>query len=491
MQLRIQKISIFFLCLVFIPGGYARQAPSDTALSETLDKYVRAEAELDLFSGSILVARDGKIIYSGAYGYADKKNKTPNRISTRFSIGSVGKTFTAVLIMQLVEQGKLALSDTLDKYLPDFPYEEKSRIRIRHLLTHTSGLGNYFSHEDYESRIPVLRKIKDALTLVYDQKPLFEPGTKYRYSNSGMLVLGAVIEKVTGTSYSKYLKTHLLDPTGMKSSLICYPEDDIPNRAIGYSKTSEGEYRIETDHEFPAFSDGGLYSTAEDMLKYDVALRENRLLSSKSKDIMFTVSAPAENYALGWETGTFKGSKFVGHVGGCPGFAADFMRFPKERIMIIVLSNTTEGGTLLAAKLRHLVFGAQEDKIPLATKYDENFEKGRYLSEVNKDYKASIGYLDKNITGQEPHLPSLFCAARARIFGNIEVGKGLDLLRRYLKLNPRASRRTQSAVWWLAGRGYEQLQNKKKARESYQKSLEITPGFKQAEEALKQLSGKK
>jgi len=486
-----RKISIIFLWLVFIPGGFALQIPTETTLGRTMDKFVKAEVEHDLFSGAVLAAEDGKIIYSGAFGYADKESRAPNRINTKFNVGSVGKTFTAVLIMQLVEQGKIKLTDTLDKYLPDFPYEEKSKIQIRHLLNHTSGLGNYFSHKDYESKMPVLRKIKDALPLVYTQKPLFDPGTEYKYSNSGMLILGAIIEKVTGTSYRDYLKTRLLDPIGMTDSGIYYPEEIVPDRSIGYTKKSDETYEIETENEFPAFSDGGLYSTAEDMLKYDVALRENRLLSQKSEEIMFTIFPPAEGYAFGWEKGLLLGSEYVGHVGGCPGFAADFMRFPKERIVVIVLSNYTEGGTLLAAKLHHLVLGADENKIPLATKYDYDFKKGRYLGEVVKDYKASIVYLDKNIKGPEPHLPSLFGAARSRIFGNIEVEEGIELLQRYLTLNPQASPRTEAAVWWLTGKGYEQLKNTEKAVECYKKSLKIDPDFIRAKESLQQLTEEK
>jgi CubicO group peptidase (beta-lactamase class C family) len=466
-------------------------AQESKPISEVIDKYVKAEAEYDLFSGAVLAAKGGQIVYQGAFGYADKQNKIPNTIDTKFSVGSIGKTFTGVLIMQLVEQGKIKLTNTLEKYLPDFPYNEKSKIQIRHLLNHTSGLGNYFAHKDYEAKIPFLRKIDDALKLVYDQKPMFEPGTKYQYSNSGMLVLGAVIERITGMNYREYLKQQLLDPIGMKDSGIFYPEENVPNRAIGYSKISEGDYMVETANEFPAFSDGGLYSTVQDMLKYDTALRENRLISQATKEIMFTVTPPAKNYALGWEKLIFKGAEYIGHVGGCPGFAADYKSFPKDRIMIVVLSNYTDGASMVAAKVNHLLFGASEKNIPLATKFDFNFQKGRYLGEVKKDYKASIEYLDKNISGPDPHLPSLFGAARSRIFGNIEVEKAIELLRQYLTLRPQASPNTQSAVWWLTGQGYERIEEVQKAVECYRKSLEISPDFERAKESLQQLTRKK
>ena len=432
------------LFIILINISFAQEK---TTLTTIIEKYVKAEAKYDLFSGAVLVSKNGEIIYQGAFGYANKEEKIPNAVNTKFSLGSIGKTFTGVLIMQLVEQKKLKLSDPINKYLPDFFYKEKNKIQIQHLLNHTSGLGNYLSHKNYQSMIPIIRSIDQALKLVYDQEPLFEPGTQYKYSNSGFLILGAIIEKITGMNYRKYLKKQIIDPVGMTNSGLWFPEDDVANRAIGYSKISEESYEIETENEFPASSSGGMYSTVIDMLKYDLALRENSLLSQKSKEIMFSVIPPAENYAFGWETGTFKDYKFTGHVGGCPGFGADFIRFQKDQIMVIVLSNYTDGAGMVAAKLRHLVIDPDNKNIPLATKYDFNFQKGRYLGEVKKDYKASIEYLDKNITGPEPHLPSLFGAARSRIFGNTEVEKGIELLKKYIELNPGASIGTQAAVW--------------------------------------------
>ena len=159
--------------------------------------------------------------------------------------------------------------------------------------------------------------------------------------------------------------------------------------------------------------------------------------------------------------------------------------------MIVVLSNYTDGARMLAAKLHHLVFGANEENIPLATKYDFNFNKGRYLSEVKKDYEASIEYFDKNIYGLETHLPSLFSAARSRIFGNIEVKNGIELLKKYMRLNPDASRGTQAAVWWLSGKGYEQLNDRDKAIDCFNRSLKIKPDFSRAIESLKQVTGEK
>ena len=200
---------------------------------------------------------------------------------------------------------------------------------------------------------------------------------------------------------------------------------------------------------------------------------------------------PSNNYALGWETGVFMGETFVGHVGGCPGFAADFIRFPEKQRMIIVLSNYTETGLELAAKIKHMVFTGGKSNIPLATRYDYNFRKGRDLGEFRKQYKEAVKYLDKNIQGNQPHLPSLFSAARARIFGNFEVEQALKLLDRYLRITKGKSKRTEAAVWWLKGQAYEQLGNRENAIESYETSLQLDPEFERSVESLKKLKSKK
>lgn len=480
---------VFFLIVIGVCVGVCvfSSTSTDSTVKDSIEQIVSTEAKYDMFSGAVLVAEKGEIIYSGAFGLEDKDNNIQNKLTTKFSLGSVGKTFTAILIMQLVERGQMKLSDTLEMYFPDFPYPEKSRILVSHLLTHSSGLGNYFTHRDYESKMQTLRHIRDVLPLVYDQKLLFQPGEKYQYSNSGMLILGAILEKVTGMSYREYLKKQILMPAGMSDSGIFYPEEPVADRAIGYSKIDERKYEVETEREFPAFSDGGLYSTVGDMLKYDRALYENKLLSQITKETMFSMTGPNKNYALGWETGVFRGEKFVGHVGGCYGFTADFIRFPEKQLMIIVLSNYTETGKELATKIKHLVFTDGKSNIPLATRYDFNFRKGRNLSEFHEQHKEAVKYLDKNIHGDEPHLPSLFAAARARIFGNFEVEQALILLDRYLLLAKGKSNRTEAAVWWLKGMAYEQLGNREKAIESYETSLKSDPEFKRSKDSLKKL----
>jgi len=313
--------------------------PGEKVYKDKINELVKTYSTLDMFSGTILVAKEGKVIYAGACGYANKDHNVPNKLETRFNIGSIGKTITGTAIMQLVQTGKLKLKDTLGKFLPDFPYSEKDTITIHHLLTHTSGLGNYMSHKNYMATALEARRIKAILPLIYDQKPTFQAGHRFQYSNSGMVVLGAIIEKVSGMSYSDYIKKHIFEPIGMHNSGIVYREQVVPNRAVGYIKLPGGNIKNNIFMEPPAFSDGGLYTTVEDLFKFDQALYTETLLSKKYKDMMLTCKVTKRGYAYGWGTGKMYGHRVVGHGGGAPGINASFYRYIDDHITIIVLSN--------------------------------------------------------------------------------------------------------------------------------------------------------
>ena len=302
-------VSLVLVSLLVAP------AFGEQPVKEKIDELMAAYVKHDLFAGTILIAKDGKVLYSSAFGEANKDHNVPNKLETRFNIGSIGKTFTATSIMQLAQKGKLKVSDPLSKFLPDFPFPEKDTITLHHLLNHTSGLTNYMGHKDYSAKLAQLRSISDALPLIYDQKPQFPAGQKFRYSNSGMVILGAVIEKVTGMPYADYIKKNIFEPLGMNESGIVYREQVVPNRSTGYIKNGDGTYTNNIFMEPPAFSDGGLYTTAGDMFKFDRALYGDKLLSEEYKTKMFTPNGPTDGYAYGWSTATIDGHRLIGHVG--------------------------------------------------------------------------------------------------------------------------------------------------------------------------------
>ena len=218
---------ILFLSILALPLlaclllGQARLVVKPEAVSQ-VDELLAQMNRDSTFSGSALIAQDGVVYLSKGYGLADRLQGIPNTPQTRFHLGSMTKQFTAMAILILQSQGKLSVQDTICNYITDCPKEWQD-ITIHHLLTHTSGMFNYFAHPDFSSKISTIRSVKDALPLIYDQKLLFDtPGERFSYSNSGIVTLGAVIEAVTGQSYPDYIQENILKPLGMNDTHINY-----------------------------------------------------------------------------------------------------------------------------------------------------------------------------------------------------------------------------------------------------------------------------
>ncbi len=288
---RLSRLLVVVLCSFLVACGAGAQEPAvemDGAMAEF--------ARLDLFSGTVLVARGGNIVYATAFGEANKDHRVANILETKFNIGSIGKTFTAVAIMQLVEQGKVELTAPVSRYLDGFPYGES--ITIHHLLSHTSGLFNYMAHPEFRARMSGLRKIDDWLPLIYDQELVFDPpGERFAYSNSGIVTLGAVIEQVSGMPYESYIQTNILAPTGMTDTGLNYPEEIVANRAAGYTKRASGNFTAAILQVPPASADGGIETTVLDMLKFDRALYGDSLLERGG----YRIRGPFELNRVGYE----------------------------------------------------------------------------------------------------------------------------------------------------------------------------------------------
>jgi CubicO group peptidase (beta-lactamase class C family) len=370
------------LCLLIACGaGTGSQGPAEE-MAEVMAEFAR----LDIFSGTVLVARGGEVIYADAFGEANKDHQVPNTLDTRYNIGSIGKTITGVAIMQLVEQGKVELDAPVSSYLEDFPYGDS--ITIHHLLSHTSGMFNYMAHPDYRARMPRLRRISDWLPLIYDQELVFEnPGERFAYSNSGIVTLGAVIEKVTGMPYEDYIRDNIFEPAGMTATGINYPEEIVPNRASGYTKSVSGQtYTGAILQVPPASADGGIETTVHDLLAFDRALYGESLLGAASKKKMFTPNLNGYGYC--WGISVAHGRRSIGHGGGAPGVSASFMRYPDDDVTIIVLSNYSGGAASRqpAKALEAIVFGKKYDPPKLAL--------GQMIYSALKD-----GHVDATVEG--------------------------------------------------------------------------------------------
>lgn len=303
------------------------------------------------FNGNVLVAKNGKILYQKAIGWADYLHRDSLKIHSEFETASITKTFTGVAIMQLVEKGKLSLKDDVKKFYPDFPYEG---INIKLLLTHRSGMMNYVYFTDgiwKDKKKPMSNQ--DVMNLIIEHKPAryAKPDTRFHYNNSNYMVLAAIIEKVTGTTYADYMMEHVFKPAGMKNthvySTTVYPK--IPVDVVGHDRT--WRYSVVQNFLDGPVGDKGIYSTLHDLVLYDNALRKGRLLSKASLDSSYTgYSKPVNghfNYGYGWRLFEGdKGSKVAYHTGWWHGFRHIYVRDLDQKIVVIFLGNLTNGSLM-------------------------------------------------------------------------------------------------------------------------------------------------
>jgi CubicO group peptidase (beta-lactamase class C family) len=359
--------------LVSLPQSNSRNPPNrgpvdDAALAKEVKAYLEQSASADAFSGVVLIAKNGQPILKQAYGMADKINNTPNNVDTKFDLGSMNKMFTAVAIVQLVERGKLSFNDTVGKLLPDFPNKAVAeKVTIHQLLTHTSGMGSYFNPA-FAASLNTLKTVADYLPLFANDPLAFEPGAKWQYSNSGFVVLGLIIEKVSGQSNYDYVKEHIFKPAGMTNTDSYERDKDVPNLAIGYTKMGDNGRADPSAPRRPntpmrpvkGSPAGGGYSTVEDLLRFSVALRANKLLSQKYTDIVTTgkveMGRPGTKYAYGFGEEVSDGKHIVGHNGGGPGIGANFDIFPELGYTAVILGNYDPPAMMaLVKKVRELI----------------------------------------------------------------------------------------------------------------------------------------
>ncbi|RRB07390.1 serine hydrolase [Larkinella rosea] len=355
------RLLAFILTVLLSPYAFAQSK------ADKIDALMRLYHENRQFNGTVLVAENGKVIVKKGYGLANMEWNIANTPDTKFRLGSVTKQFTAFLIMQLVDQGKLKVNEKVTTYLPDYPKATGDKITIHHLLTHTSGIPNYTSFPKFfqdESRNPY--KPEAFVKKFADMQLEFEPGSKFSYSNSGYFLLGVIIEKVTGKPYATVLQEAILTPAQLKDTGYDLAGPIIPKRAAAYERNGGGFVNAPYIDMTIPYAAGSLYSTVEDLYRWDQILYSDKLLSAASKTALFTPFR--DHYAYGWgvnkaKIGQRKDSvQLVSHSGGINGFNTQFTRIPKEKHTIILLNNT--GGTTL---------GAMQDNI-LKILYDQPYE---------------------------------------------------------------------------------------------------------------------
>jgi len=306
---------------------------------KALADHAQERARADEFAGAVLVARDGKVLLQGAWGRADRTAGTANTPATRFRIGSMNKMFTAVATLQLVEAHKLALDDPIGKHLPGYPNKQvAAKVTVRHLLTHTGGTGDIFGPEFDQHRLQ-LREHRDYLKLYGSRGLSFEPGSRFEYSNYGFVLLGALIEHVTGGSYDDYVRDHIFHPAGMRSTGALPESVVVSDRAVGYMRASPGSEWVPNTDTLPwrGTSAGGGYSTVGDLLRFAQALESGTLLSEAT--LAEATRPHQQQYGYGFDVQGQGSLGSYGHGGGAPGMNGDLRIFPQLGYVVVSLSN--------------------------------------------------------------------------------------------------------------------------------------------------------
>lgn len=319
-------------------------------LAETNELLKRLSAE-DKFSGVVLISKNSTILYQSVFGLASKENNVANEFHTAFNLASITKMFTGIAVAQLAEQGKLSFNDPVKKFLPELPFNLTSGITIHQLLTHTSGLGSFFTDEFHNSNHAAYRSLKDYVNLVRKDKPQFEPGSKWAYSNTGYLLLGLIIEKVSGMSYFDFIKHNIFEKAEMNNS--DFYESDRPNKNIATPYTKNNRYlNDKVNWSIPLFiapvkgsSAGGAYASVIDMFRFSTSLMNNKLLSKSFTDEVISGKAPYDSpellkkYAYGFANQVVNGKLIVFHDGGANGISTSIDIYPDLGYFVSILSN--------------------------------------------------------------------------------------------------------------------------------------------------------
>lgn len=301
-----------------------------------LDQQVQAYVEQDRFNGSVLVRKAGVSLLDKGYGKANFEWDIPNSPATRFRLGSITKQFTAMLVLQLEQQGKLQVDDPISRHIPGTP-ESWQNITVHHLLTHTSGIPNFTSFPDYTKTMMLASPPSESMKRFRDKPLDFDPGTKYSYSNSGYILLGMIIENVTGKKYADVLREQILIPAGMMDTGYDLAATVIPHRASGYTRSPRGLVNAEfIDMSIPHAA-GAMYSTTADLAKWDAALSGAKLLPDPLKEKYWKPFKGT--YACGWDVRQDDGVTVMSHGGGINGFATMIIRVPDEKLLVVTLSN--------------------------------------------------------------------------------------------------------------------------------------------------------
>ena len=387
--------SILFL-LPFISNAQSIAAKADSLLT--------AYHQQDHFTGTVLIAQNGKTVFEKSYGMANREDGVANSIKTQYRIGSISKPITALIILQLIEKNKLRLNDPLTKYIPEIPKGDS--VTIEHLLNHTSGIKSFTSTKPYMQNRMDIKASEDVITILKAEPYVFSPGAKWQYSNSNYMLLSYIAEKITGKSMTnlvnEFSKKYGLQNTGMD-----HDGRKSATKAYGYEAATFSDYQLVADQNISIVTGaGGMYSTATDLLKLDSILYTEGIVSNAIKQKMFT--SGKGDYGWGWEISDYKGRKEISHSGSIEGFKSVIHRFPESKTTIIFLSNYwNTQGPQISEGLKAIAFG-EDFKLPPVKKFItlsaeelKNYEGDySFKGAITMTLKSEAGLLLSIIKGQ-------------------------------------------------------------------------------------------
>lgn len=469
------RYPIFLACLLLTLGGYSQTTPvlnTIEKLEEKVDALIRQYRDLDLFAGVVLVAERGNPVYHKAFGYADRKNKRKNILDTKFDIGSMNKAFTKVAVLSLVKDGKLALTDPLGKFLSGFEPVAAKQVRVEHLLEHSSGFGDY--HGPTYRQLAYEGKGMDALVDLIREMPLmFEPGMEQEYSNAGYVLLGAIIEKVTGKNFFTFIQERIVDRLALKETYL-KDKYNTPDRAIGYTRTMRGELEANDYFQDPPGPDGGFYSTTSDILKFYRAYHYGESLwdeATKKLDPM---------YPFLQEHSTTGGA--IPHAGGFPGASTAHFEVLRDQISVVVFANRDEVvAEDIAAGILAIIRG-QEPKKPMEPAHLLIF---RTYREKGIDFiRENFEELSTNWHPADPKDMILNMIGYNLLYSDnaAETDQAIEIFTLNSKLFPDIAN-----VWDSLGEAWRKKGDKAKALKYYRKALDIRPDLPSAKQAVAEL----
>lgn len=406
------KQSLLFITFTLMAVSVFAQSGNSKSLETEFDKLLSAEFKPGEPGAAVLVSKNGEVIYKKAFGMANLELNIPMQLDNVFWIASIGKQFTAVAILQLMEQGKLSLQDEITRFIPDYP-TQGNKITIEHLLTHTSGIHNYAGIKDPEKKLSGDISLSQVIDFFKNLPMRFAPGTKWEYSNSGYLLLGYIIEKITGKSYPEYLEENIFKPLGMSNSYFANNKRIIKKRVGAYSAGEMGFENSRYLNPTIIYSAGAIQSTIGDFFKWHQAVHTYKLVKKETIEKAFTryklTDGKETDYGYGWKLGFVYESPSVWHGGSIEGFGNIEIYLPKEDVFVIIFSNCDcYYPKDIAAKLAALVVGKRYD-----------YQEIRVESSILKKY---VG-LYENQKGQQ----RIISTAENRLYSQLGRGPKSEL----------------------------------------------------------------